>query len=308
MGSQFVWKMCAKPSVSQQFRHLDAQFNEDADTLATSIRNLKAQAACPAAELEVDVTPVIQPPETNLASRAKDLRGMTERRFAEVIDGWRRQNDALQQELDMYQNQQRISPERVQKRNTEIKNLRNENEKLTSLLRKCEERINQLFDVKERKEKKRANKLADQLFDHKKMIGDLQEQLKEAEKLLATTKHERNDLLVENHALKKGNQELRRDLIAAERDTQETKIELEMIESMVQSMDNISSGNGCRVEQGPIKLREAPSAMTALNILQENHKSGIADIQKQISSLKHKEASDRHEIDKLQAALNHLTD
>ena len=44
--------------------------------------------------------------------------------------------------------------------------MRNENEKLTSLLRKCEERINQLFDVKEReeKEKKRANKLADQLF------------------------------------------------------------------------------------------------------------------------------------------------
>merc|ERR1712212_373099 len=104
--------------------------------------------------------------ESNLASRAKDLRGMTERRFAEVIDGWRRQNDTLQQELDMYQNQQRISSERVQKRNTEIKNLRNENEKLTSLLRRCEERINQLFDVKEReeKEKKRANKLADQLF------------------------------------------------------------------------------------------------------------------------------------------------
>merc|ERR1711914_58275 len=80
-----------------------------------------------------------------------------------------------------------------------------------------------------------------------------QEQLKEAEKLLATTKHERNNLLVENHALKKGNQELRRDLIAAERDTQETKIELEMIESMVQSMDNISSGKGSRMEQRPIK-------------------------------------------------------
>ena len=208
--------------------------------------------------------------------------------------------------------------------------MRNENEKLTSLLRKCEERINQLFDVKEReeKEKKRANKLADQLFDHKKMIGDLQEQLKEAEKLLATTKHERNNLLVENHALKKGNQELRRDLIAAERDTQETKIELEMIESMVQSMDNISSGkgknyfrqsffakhqrklyfSGCRMEQGPIKPREAPSAMTALNILKDNHESGIADIQKQISSLKQKEAADKHEIEKLQAALNHLTD
>jgi len=299
--------MSVRPSVSQQFRNLDAQFSQDANTLASSIRQLKAQATGINPEPEIEVTQVT--PESNLASRAKDLRGMTERRFAEVIEGWRRQNDALQQELDMYQNQQRISSERVQKRNTEIKNLRNENEKLTSLLRKCEERINQLFDVKEReeKEKKRANKLADQLFDHKKMIGDLQEQLKEAEKLLATTKHERNNLLVENHALKKGNQDLRRDLIAAERDTQETKIELEMIESMVQSMDNMSNSK-VREQVPVIKPREAPSAMTALNILQENHKFGIDDIQSQINALKQREDHDKREIGNLEAALHHLTD
>ena len=47
-----------------------------------------------------------------LANRAKDLRGLTEKRFAEVIDGWRRQNDALKKELEMYQNQQRIGQER----------------------------------------------------------------------------------------------------------------------------------------------------------------------------------------------------
>ena len=47
------------------------------------------------------------------------------------------------------------------------------------------------------------------------------------------------------------------------------------------------------MEQGPIKPREAPSAMTALNILKDNHESGIADIQKQISSLKQKEAAER---------------
>ena len=49
-----------------------------------------------------------------LANRAKDLRGLTEKRFAEVIDGWRRQNDALKKELEMYQNQQRIGQERYQ--------------------------------------------------------------------------------------------------------------------------------------------------------------------------------------------------
>ena len=47
-----------------------------------------------------------------LANRAKDLRGLTEKRFAEVIDGWRRQNEALKQELEMYQNQQRIGQDR----------------------------------------------------------------------------------------------------------------------------------------------------------------------------------------------------
>ena len=69
--------------------------------------------------------------------------------------------------------------------------------------------------------------------------GELQEQLKEAEKLLNTTKHERNNLLVENHALKKTNTELRRQVIEAEQDTQQAKVELEMIEDMVSSIDNL---------------------------------------------------------------------
>ena len=62
-------------------------------------------------------------------------------------------------------------------------------------------------------------------------------------------------------------------------------------------------------EQVPvIKPREAPSAMTALNILQENHKSGIDDIQRQINALKQREDHDKREIGNLEAALHHLTD
>ena len=68
--------------------------------------------------------------------------------------------------------------------------------------------------------------------------GELQEQLKEAETLLNKTKHERNNLLVENHALKKTNTELRRQVIEAEQDTQQARVELEMIEDMVSSIDN----------------------------------------------------------------------
>ena len=62
--------------------------------------------------------------------------------------------------------------------------------------------------------------------------------MKEAETLLNKTKHERNNLLVENHALKKTNTELRRQVIDAEQDTQQARVELEMIEDMVSSIDN----------------------------------------------------------------------
>ena len=62
--------------------------------------------------------------------------------------------------------------------------------------------------------------------------------MKEAETLLNKTKHERNNLLVENHALKKTNTELRRQVIEAEQDTQQARVELEMIVDMVSSLDN----------------------------------------------------------------------
>ena len=54
----------------------------------------------------------------------------------------------------------------MNKRNAEIKTLREENEKLVTLVRQCEERINKLHDVKQReiKERQRADRLADQLF------------------------------------------------------------------------------------------------------------------------------------------------
>ena len=60
----------------------------------------------------------------------------------------------------------RVATDRVNKRNAEIKTLREENEKLVTLVRQCEERINKLHDVKQReiKERQRADRLADQLF------------------------------------------------------------------------------------------------------------------------------------------------
>ena len=62
------------------------------------------------------------------------------------------------------------------------------------------------------------------------MINDLQAQLKEAERLLEATKDERDSLIVENAELKKTNCLLRTRLADAEKDTSDTKLELEMIE------------------------------------------------------------------------------
>lgn len=147
----------------------------------------------------------------------------------------------------------RVATDRVNKRNAEIKTLREENEKLVTLVRQCEERINKLHDVKQReiKERQRADRLADQLFgnftrfflnkifdkEHKAMLNDLQVQLKEAETLLVATKEERDHLSIDNCELRKTNTVLRQRLETAERDTKETKLELEMIEDMVQSIN-----------------------------------------------------------------------
>merc|ERR1712123_301137 len=284
--SQLTKMSNVRQSTSGQIREMDAQFSSDAAALRSAIHDLKLRAG----ETTTTVTSTSEPIVTQvhdcastgkLANRAKDLRGLTEKRFAEVIDGWRRQNESLKTELEMYQNQQRIGQERVQKRNTEIKSLRSENEKLSSLLRKCEERINQLFDVKEREqaEKQRANKLADQLFEHKKMIGELQEQLKEAETLLNKTKTE-----------------LRRQVIDAEQDTQQARVELEMIEDMVSSIDNQKEKRATRTSTTNeiIMPRVAPSANTALNILTSHHNEHLSGLHEELSTIRGREQLPLH--------------
>lgn len=121
--------------------------------------------------------------------------------------------------------------------------------------------------------------------------------------MLNTTKHERNNLLVENHALKKTNTELRRQVIEAEQDTQQAKVELEMIEDMVASIDNLKGkltrttltkyllekresipNLASRTSQiNEILPREAPSANTALNILTSHHDEQMANLQTELS-------------------------
>jgi len=300
-------RMSVRPSTSTQFASLNKTFETDCSTLEQSIRQLKQKAASNAAESSSAGTSGCTRSacdDARLASRAKDLRSMTEQRFSEVITGWKNQSSKLEQELEMYKSQQRIGSERVMKRNAEIKKLRDENEKLTSLVRKCEERINQLFDAKEKEkhERMRADRLADQLFEHKAMINDLQSQLKEAERLLEATRTERDTLIVENAELKKTNCTLRSRLKEAERDTSETKLELEMIEDMVKSI-NEHSNSSPQSNPEPIAPREVPSALTALNILQTNHDSGIGMLNNEVKKLKVSEQHKTNELERLRHSL-----
>jgi len=94
------------------------------------------------------------------------------------------------------------------------------------------------------------------------MINDLQSQLKEAERLLEATQTERDTLIVENSELRKTNCTLRQRLKEAERDTNETKLELEMIEDMVKS---INEQNNSSPEPRHIAPREVPSASVLKN-------------------------------------------
>jgi len=130
------------------------------------------------------------------------------------------------------------------------------------------------------------------------MINDLQSQLKEAERLLEATRTERDTLIVENAELKKTNCTIRQRLKEAERDTNETKLELEMIEDMVKSINEQST---CNSPPDPthISPRKVPSALTALNILQTHHDAGIGMLNNEVKKLKVSEQNKTAELERL---------
>jgi len=67
------------------------------------------------------------------------------------------------------------------------------------------------------------------------------------------------------------------------------------------------SSTNCLSPVAEITPREAPSAMTALNNLAQNHDSGMAGISRELAQLKERERSDKAEIEKLENALHQLT-
>ena len=133
---------------------------------------------------------------------------------------------------------------RVEKRNIEIENLRADNARIAGLLERCETRISEMINYKssESDERTKSKLLSDQIYDAKKMKVDLKKRIVDAERLLAQTKSEKRELVEENRVLKGATAELRYKLKESNKDTRETRKELEMIENMIKSVDKIDQG------------------------------------------------------------------
>lgn len=98
------------------------------------------------------------------------------------------------------------------------------------------------YKSSESDEQTKSKLLSDQIYDAKKMKVDLKKRIVDAERLLAQTKSEKRELVEENRVLKGATAELRYKLKESNKDTRETRKELEMIENMIKSVDKIDQG------------------------------------------------------------------
>ena len=92
----------------------------------------------------------------------------------------------MEKELEVYRNKSNTTHERVEKRTTEIENLRADNARIAGLLEQWDVRINEMINEKsqEKQERQRAQHLSDQVYDAKKMKVHLKQRLVDAERLL----------------------------------------------------------------------------------------------------------------------------
>ena len=223
----------------------------------------------------VDSAEVVNKNAAKLTNKAKALRETTDATFKDVIAHWQKQVDDLEKELETYRRGWRIvylplmpahdhnsrdwelnrklngSPSplvrnksntaqaRVEKRTTEIENLRLDNARIAGLLEQCESRINEMINYmsSEKQEQERAQYLSDQVYDAKKMKVNLKQRVVDAERLMAQTRGEKRSLLEENRVLKGATAELRHKLKESTNDTRQTKQELEELEKIMKNAE-----------------------------------------------------------------------
>merc|ERR1712168_216223 len=317
-----------KPSCSQIFRRLECQFENDTDQLAKSIMADKQKGTClsdgPIFSFKKasPASPQRKGAHARNCSTAKklmDLKNdsdtcrrkssvgnlpMSQQKFQEVIHGWKKQNRELEMEIGKFRNLKESNKSQLKVKSDEIFCLGSQNSKLEDLLKKCEEQIKKLIATENARNENKclAESLNAKLFNYQSQVTDLEIKLKNINKELSETKSERNQLMIETYNLRRDNKQLESQLCNKNADKNKTSQEFLKLQSLLDNTDGAIESS----LQYEIEPREAPSAMTALDILKTNHQNEFSKLKNKIGDMKAKEVYDQIKIKKLKTAINHL--
>jgi len=229
---------------------------------------------------------------------------MSQQKFQEVIHGWKKQNRELEIEIQKFRCQKESNKSQLKHKSDEIFCLRSQNSKLEDLLKKCEEQITKLLATENARNANEclAENLNAKLFCYQSKVNDLETKLKYVNKELAEAKSERNQLMIETFNLRRDNKQLESQLCSKNDDKTKTSQEFLKLQCMLDT---------CPLDDAPqrdeIKPHEAPSAMTALDILKSNHQSEYSKLKSKVGDMKAREVNDQIKIQKLKNAIHYLT-
>merc|ERR1712131_44650 len=170
-------------------------------------------------------------------SKTKGIR-MTQKRYQEVVNGWKKQNFELEAQIETYRNQKETNKETLVLKCDEIFCLKNQNSKLEELLKKCENQIAQLVEAENARNANKimANNLDTQLFCYQAHLKDLEIKLKSIHEDLYTVKAERNKLMIETFNLRRDNKNLESQIKEIREEKDEAEEEFTRLQFLLSDM------------------------------------------------------------------------
>jgi len=252
-------------------------------------------------------------------SKTKGIK-MTQKRYREVINGWKKQNAELEAEKAKFKCDKESNKKTLALKCDEIFALKAQNSRLEELLMKCEDQITKLEAAENARNANKimANNLDTQLFSYQAHLKDLEIKLKSICDDIYNAKAERNKLMIETFNLRKDNKNLEAQIKDTKGVKEETDCEFNRLQFLLNDMrkhdndgpyfdyeDDDAIDDIFDIEE--IKLHEAPSAMTAFNNLKSNHETEMKKVKFEIDQMKNKVENDQKEIAKLQKTIKSLT-
>jgi regulator of replication initiation timing len=333
-----------RPSTSTIFRNYEQTFKQDTSQLEQAIAKLKADKAEKLAAKEKAAAVVREkahiptfktmPPQPKCKkvrrhpgncswdgvnctttqnslnkdcalSRRSTFPGMNKTRMDSVMDGWRKQNAQLEDNIDKAVTSKHSTKQELRDKCEEIFTLRSQNQKLEQILLKCQNQLNLLIQTQQTEDENHrlAETLGNRVGDFKLQARDLRIQLEDVKTECYDIKSERNQLMIENHNLREENKRLEEKLNSVEQNTNKTDSELRRIQTLLTLMD-LEPGEP---DDNDNKLHEVPSVATALNRLKEHHEDNCEIMTSQIQSMKRQAQSRADEIGRLKSAIHEMT-